>query len=78
MTIDAVVHTWDLATAVGCEPVVDEGLASMAVERLRATEAAGAPLRQPIVMAEPVPDPVSGGVLERLIAYTGRDPTFGK
>jgi len=74
---DAAVHTWDLATAVGLEPVVDEELAAAALARFQASESAGAPLRQSVVMSDEV-TVRDGGALTRLIGFTGRDPAFGR
>lgn len=70
---DAVVHTWDLAKALGQEPIIDPQLAEDALRAWSENEADGAPVRQPNVLNEPVTttanDPVS-----RLIAYSGRKP----
>lgn len=65
---DPMVHTWDVATAAGIEPVVDVNLADEALSYIREHEAT---LRQPMVLGDPV-ETDSDDPLERLLAFCGR------
>jgi uncharacterized protein (TIGR03083 family) len=67
---DPLVHTWDVATAAGLPPVVDEDLAREALDYISEHEAT---LRQPMVLSDPVPTD-SQDALDQLLAYCGRDP----
>ena len=70
--VDPLIHSWDLAKAVGQVPVLDAGLAEHALDHLTQF-GQHKELRQPIMMTDPVPvgaqDPVT-----RLIAFSGRQP----
>ena len=70
---DAVVHIWDLATALGQEPAIEPQLAEAALAAWSDSEANGSPVRQPGVLSDAVPttadDPVT-----RLVAFMGRNP----
>ena len=69
---DPLIHTWDLARAVGQDPHLDAAL----VERARATLANpgdGRDLRQPMSLA-PAIAPPSDDPVSCLIAESGRDP----
>ncbi len=69
---DPLVHTWDLAKAVGQHPVLDAKLAQRALDYLT-DFGKHKDLRQPISLAAPTmttaQDPVT-----RLIAFSGRQP----
>ena len=65
---DPLVHTWDVATATGLPPVVDEDLATEALDYISAHEAT---LRRPMVLGDPV-QTNSEDPLERLLAFCGR------
>ena len=67
---DPLVHAWDLGVSVGVEPALDEQLALAALDSL---EQEGDRLRQPRVLGEAVGSRSTGPV-ERLLAFTGRDP----
>ena len=71
---DPLVHTWDLAKAVGQPAFLDPALVVRALSMLE-DPGDERELRQPISLAEPVPttatDPAS-----RLLAFVGRDPAF--
>lgn len=66
---DPLVHTWDIATAAGLDPVVDDDLATEALDYISQHEATW---RQPMVLGDPVPTD-SSNPLDRLLAYCGRD-----
>ena len=68
---DPIVHTWDLAVAVGLEPVVDTRLAAEAVDYITQHEEL---LRQAFVLGDPVA-PRSDDPLDRLLAFCGREQT---
>jgi uncharacterized protein (TIGR03083 family) len=72
---DFVIHTWDLAVAVGVDHAIEPAMATSALAGFSGGEDAGAPLRQPNVMDERVntslTDPVS-----QLIAFSGRNPRW--
>lgn len=69
---DAVVHTWDLARALGQEPVIEPELAQAALDGWLEAESAGLPVRQPMILGEAVRD-CGGDPLSALLAFTGRD-----
>lgn len=74
---DIVIHTWDLAVALGQQVVIDDDLAALALAGFSAGEAAGAPIRQPRVMGDRVKTRLSDPVSE-LIAFSGRDPSWSQ
>jgi uncharacterized protein (TIGR03083 family) len=69
---DAVVHTWDLARALGQEPVIEPELAQAALDGWMEAESAGLPVRLPMILGEAVRER-SGDPLSALLAFTGRD-----
>lgn len=71
VTNDVLVHTWDLATAVGDDVVLDPEEVATALE---AYESLGDNVRNPRVFGDAVPPPPGADVQERLLAYTGRNP----
>jgi uncharacterized protein (TIGR03083 family) len=70
---DLVVHTWDLAVAVGAEPHIEDKLADRTYGALVAMSTR-ADLRSPGSLATPREAPPDTSTLERVIAYCGRDP----
>jgi hypothetical protein len=68
---DPIVHTWDLAAAVGQQTFVDARMCGVALEAARAFDAEHN-LRRPGVVAPEV-DSASDDPLERLLRFAGRD-----
>ena len=68
---DAVVHTWDLAVALGQEPVIDPELAEAAMRAWADAEASGSPIRQAAILGDPAVSNTTDP-LEQLLAFTGR------
>jgi uncharacterized protein (TIGR03086 family) len=73
LTTDVLVHTWDLARAIGDRVDLDPGLCELGYERARANldrmVASG-------MFAEPVAISKDAGVEDRLLALLGRDPAW--
>lgn len=72
---DVVIHTWDVAVAVGIDHAIDPDLAALALAGFSGGEDAGAPLRQPNVMSDRVTTRLSDPV-SQLIAFSGRNPAW--
>ena len=72
---DVFLHTWDLARSQGREPVMDEGAAAAS---LAAFEERGEALRDGEAFGSAHPVDADAPIVERLMAYIGRDPNFGK
>lgn len=72
---DFVIHTWDVAVAVGIDHAIDPDLAALALAGFSGGEDAGAPLRQPNVMNDRVTTGLSDPV-SQLIAFSGRNPAW--
>jgi hypothetical protein len=70
---DAVVHTWDLAVALGQEPAIDPELAEAAMRSWADAETTGSPVRQPGILGDEVLNDATDP-LEKLLAFTGRQP----
>ena len=69
---DPLVHAWDLAKAVGQQPILDANLAQRALDHL--TEfGQQKDLRQPISLAAPIMTTAQDAPT-RLIAFCGRQP----
>ena len=68
--LDAAVHAWDIAVAVGLESPLDDDLAAMILPTARALVE---PLRQWGAYAAELP-PVDDGPAGELLRYLGRDP----
>ncbi|GJF34205.1 TIGR03086 family protein [Kitasatospora sp. NE20-6] len=70
MTVDAIVHTWDLAVGVGADPAMDPEAAAFALAALApyADELASSG-----VFGPPVRVPDGAGDQARLLGLTGRD-----
>ncbi len=72
ITGDVLVHTWDLARAVGVRDQLDEALCSLAYDAVRAN---GAPDGSGM-FAPPVPIGSGASTQDRLLALRGRDPAW--
>jgi uncharacterized protein (TIGR03086 family) len=72
VTLDVVVHTWDLASALGSDEQLDPDLVAFALDRLKGREAelAGSGLFAPPVAVEDDADAQT-----RLLAAVGRTPS---
>ena len=72
LTTDVLVHTWDLARAVGIDPELDRQLCARAYEARRAADlAASSDMYAPPVTVDPGSDTET-----LLIALWGRDPAW--
>ncbi|QKW23148.1 TIGR03086 family protein [Kitasatospora sp. NA04385] len=71
MTVDAIVHAWDLARGIGADATIDPAAAEFALAEL--TPQAGA-LASSGLFAEPVPVPADADAATRLLGLVGRDP----
>lgn len=73
VTNDVLVHTWDLARAVRGDENLDEDEVVIA---LATFEALGDNVRSPQVFGPPVAVPDGADAQDRLLAFTGRDPSL--
>jgi len=71
LTTDVLVHTWDLARAIGVDVVLDAELCETAFSGARKNDAG---LRSSGMFAAPVDVPAYADHQSRLIAFLGRDP----
>ncbi|MFE1320475.1 TIGR03086 family metal-binding protein [Kitasatospora phosalacinea] len=71
MTVDAVVHAWDLAQGIGADPTVDPAAAEFALAELAPQADA---LAASGLFADPVPVPAGADAATRLLGLVGRDP----
>jgi uncharacterized protein (TIGR03086 family) len=74
-TAEVTTHTWDLARATGQDPDWDEralAVALPATRRILPAEVRGGPV--PFAAVVPVPD--DAPLVERLVAWQGRDPRW--
>lgn len=74
LSIEFLVHAWDFAAATGQQLVVPEHLAGYVLGL--ANTVIGPPPREGGDFGDPVPVEDGAGALERLIAFTGRQPTL--
>jgi uncharacterized protein (TIGR03086 family) len=72
LSIEFLVHAWDYATAVGHDVDAPEPLAEYVLGLAR--QIIRPELRQQAGFDEPVDLPADAGALERLVAFTGRNP----
>jgi uncharacterized protein (TIGR03083 family) len=72
---DLVVHTWDLAKAVGQQAHLDPALTRRAIQVI-AQPGDGRNLRQPISLADAVTVPADADPTTQLVAAAGRDPSL--
>jgi uncharacterized protein (TIGR03086 family) len=74
VTADVLIHTWDLARAMG----LDDRLPEDEIAPTRAgLEGLGDSMRQPGVFGPEVEPPADADPQDRLLAFLGRDPRFG-
>lgn len=70
---ELVVHTWDLASATGQRPVLDDELLAYLFEEVSAGAEQG---RQMGIYGPEVTVPSSASTLDRVLGLTGRDPAW--
>jgi uncharacterized protein (TIGR03086 family) len=70
-TTDVLVHTWDLARAIGADETLPTDIVAHAFEALRPMERA---LRGPGIMGPAVAVADDASIQDRFIAFTGRRP----
>ncbi|WP_426506052.1 TIGR03086 family metal-binding protein [Dactylosporangium sp. McL0621] len=73
-TTDSLVHTWDLARAVGAPEALDPGLVAWAAASLEQTYAGLAGLERFFAPAQPSEQPPAGDEQDRLLRRLGRCP----
>ena len=71
MTMDATVHSWDLAQGLGRDVSLDPELVAFCWDEVSGTEDE---LAQSGLFADPVPVPEGADLLTRLLAKVGRHP----
>lgn len=71
LTRDLVIHTWDLARAVGGDERLPDALVAVATESL---QAAGPEMRAPGLYGEAIHPPTEATPQAKLLALSGRDP----
>lgn len=75
LTGDVVVHTWDLAKAIGAPPSLDPELVERAFHDARKQPSH---LRTSDMFGPPVPVPDDADVVTKLVALLGRDPEWSR
>lgn len=75
LTTDVLVHTWDLSRAVGLEVALDPSLCGAALDGARRSEDR---LRSSGMFGPPLTVPEGSHVQTALIAFLGRDPSWGR
>jgi uncharacterized protein (TIGR03086 family) len=73
LTAEALVHTWDLARAVGIDAGLDPGLCKCAYEVVLPNEKQ---LRESGMFGLPIPVSDDSDAATKLIAFLGRDPSW--
>ena len=68
---DLYTHSWDIGAAVGVDPALDPAVAEAILPGLMA---AGEVLRQPGLMGSEIEIEGDASVIDRFLAYCGRDP----
>jgi len=78
--VDAVVHGWDLAAATGQDTGIDDRVAGslLVAAHARMTDDLRQPYGAMAVFAEPVIVDAESPLGDRLVAYLGRSPHFGR
>jgi uncharacterized protein (TIGR03086 family) len=71
MTVDALIHTWDLARGIGADDTLDAALVALAYERILPIAPS---LQESGMFAAPVPVPEDAPLQSRLIGLFGRRP----
>jgi uncharacterized protein (TIGR03086 family) len=69
VTMDVLVHTWDLARTIGADERLDEGCVSQAYEALKPMDAM---IRQPSVFGPKLEPPEGADVQTELLCFLGR------
>jgi uncharacterized protein (TIGR03086 family) len=72
LTTDVLVHTWDLARAVGQTAALDDELCVRAYEAARASEFR----RADGMIGEEIPVAAGASATDKLVAFYGRDPAW--
>ncbi len=72
LTIEMLVHAWDLGRAVGLDPSLDETLCQVAVRRIEKSRQA---LHDTGLYAEPI-DVIGSSARDRMLGLLGRDPAW--
>jgi uncharacterized protein (TIGR03086 family) len=75
LTSDHLIHTWDLAVAIGVEPALDADVVAAVAGWFGGREAE---LQATGLFGSPVPLPADASRLDRLLAVTGRDPRWSR
>ena len=73
LTTDVVVHTWDLAVAVGTPPTLHPKLCASAYETALNNEQT---MESSGMFGPPVPVPEDADIVSKLVALLGRDPQW--
>jgi len=73
LTAEVLVHTWDLARAIGVDPRLDPGLCEVSCAVLGPNDES---LRSSGLFRPPVIVPASADAATRLVALMGRDPQW--
>ena len=69
---DALIHTWDLARAIGAEETLPEAACALQLQGLKALPEDF--LRQPGLFAAAIAPPAGADAQTQLLCYTGRQP----
>jgi len=82
-TADTVIHTWDLARAIGADEVLDPSLVLWITDHLGEIyadlpEMPTATVTTHRFFAAPLASPADGSLQDRLLRLTGRDPDHGQ
>jgi uncharacterized protein (TIGR03086 family) len=73
-TNEMVVHAWDLAAATGQRPEWDDEVLTVAFDEMRRNLPAGGRAEAGAPFADAVPVPDDAPLIERLVAWNGRQP----
>lgn len=71
LTTDVLLHTWDLAKAVGADATLDSRLCQICLDRALANKRQ---FEQSELFGPPVVVPYRASVQDRLLGFSGRDP----
>jgi uncharacterized protein (TIGR03086 family) len=74
LTVDVLIHAWDLSRAVGLELALDPGLCQSGYDRTQANRTL---LEEAGAIEAPVSLPDDAPIQDRLLALYGRDPGWG-
>jgi uncharacterized protein (TIGR03086 family) len=72
MTLDLIIHAWDLGAAIGHEASIDAALAEFGYEQARSW----GDVSESGYFAKPVEVPDDAPAIDRLLGLTGRDPNW--